>query len=179
MVFLLIVNMKAGEIDPADSIMDTDGLNKAYSADNKVYVEGDTLFIAGTTSFGDLVDDGTIPLGMTNRTKRYEQASKALSKSPQVKRVVGHSLGGSVALTIAQKHDLVSRTYGAPVVSLRGGERYRAMGDPISALDFGATTSVVMGYPHGYQNIANKNHKPSSDVGKHSFDKNGVVNMYQ
>ena len=39
--------MKAGEIDPADSIMDTDGLNKAYASDNKVYVEGDTLFIAG------------------------------------------------------------------------------------------------------------------------------------
>jgi len=171
--------MKSGEIDPADSIIDTDGLNKAYSSDNTVYVEGDTLFIAGTTSFGDVIDDGTIPLGMTNRTKRYEQASKALSKRPQVKRVFGHSLGGSVALTIAQQHNLVSRTYGAPVVSLRGGERYRAMGDPISALDFGATTSIVMGYPHGYQNIANKTHKPSSDVGKNSFDKNGVVNMYR
>ena len=116
---------------------------------------------------------------MTNRTTRYEQASMALGKSPQVKRVVGHSLGGSVALTVAQQHNLISRTYGAPVVSLRGGERYRAMGDPISALDFGAHTSIVMGYPHGYQNIANKSYKPSSDVGKNSFDKNGVVNMYR
>ena len=119
--------MKSGEIDPADSIEDSEGLNKAYASDHKVYVEGDTLFNAGTSSFGDVIDDGSIPLGMTNRTKRYAQASKAFSKSPQVKRVVGHSLGGRVALTIAQQHNLVSITYGAPVMSLRGGERYRAM----------------------------------------------------
>ena len=132
--------MKSGEVDPADSIEDSEGLNKAYASDRKVYVEGDTLFIAGTSSFGDVIDDGSIPLGRASRTKRYEQASRALSEGPQVKKVVVHSLGGSVALTIAQQHNLVSRTYGAPVVSLRGGERYRAMGDPISALDFGAHT---------------------------------------
>ena len=171
--------MKSGEIDPADSIEDSEGLNKAYASEHKVYVEGDTLFIAGTSSFGDVIDDGSIPLGMTNRTTRYEQAPQALSKSPQPKRVVGHSLGGSVALTIAQQHNLVSRTYGAPVASLRGGERYRAMGDPSSALDFGAHTSIITGNPHSYKEIAKKTYKPSSDVGKDSFDKNGVVNMYR
>jgi hypothetical protein len=171
--------MKSGEIDPAPSIEDREGLDKAYTSEHNVYVEGDTLFVSGTSSLGDVVDDASIPLGMTNRTKRYQEASQALSRNPQVKRVVGHSLGGSVALTIAQKHNLEGRTYSAPVVGLKGGERYRAMGDPISALDLGAHTSIIIGNPHSYQQIAKKFHKPSADVGKNSFDKNGVVNMYR
>ena len=104
--------MKSGEVDPADSIVDSEGLNKAYASDHKVYVEGDTLFIAGTSSLGDVIDDGSIPLGMTNRTTRYEQASKTLSKSPQVKRVVGHSLGGVLLLPLHSNTTLFAEPMG-------------------------------------------------------------------
>ena len=88
------------------AIIDSDGLDKAYASENKIYIEGDTMFVAGTASLGDAVDDVSIPLGRTDRTKRYEQASMALAKSPQVTRVVGHSLGGAVSLQIAQQHGL-------------------------------------------------------------------------
>ncbi len=169
--------MKAGEIDPSESIIDSDGLDKAYASENKIYIEGDTMFVAGTASFGDAVDDVSIPFGRTNRTKRYAQASTALAKSPQVTRVVGHSLGGAVTLQIAQQHNLVSRTYGAPVMSFSGGDRYRGKFDPVSMFDYGAKTSLVIGNPHGYGGIANKTYKPPSNVGKNSYDKNGVVNM--
>jgi pimeloyl-ACP methyl ester carboxylesterase len=171
--------MKAGEIDPSESIVDSDGLDKAYASENKIYIEGDTMFVAGTASFGDAVDDVNIPFGRTDRTKRYEQASMALAKNPQIRRVVGHSLGGAVSLQIAQQHGLVSRTYGAPVMSFSGGDRYRGKFDPVSMFDYGAKTKVVIGNPHGYSELADKTYKPPSDVGKNSFDKNGVVNMYR
>ena len=135
------------------------------------------MFIAGTASFGDAVDDVSIPLGMTNRTKRYEQASMALAKSPKIKRIVAHSLGGAVALQIAQQHNLVSRTYGAPVMSFSGGGRYKGKFDPVSMFDYGAKTSLVIGNPHSYSGLANKTYKPPSNVGTKSYDKNGVVNM--
>ncbi len=155
------------------------GLDKAYASENNMYVEGDTLFVSGTSSLGDAVDDLSIPLGLTNRSKRFAEANAALSKNPQVKRVVGHSLGGAVALTIAQQYKLESRTYGAPVMGFSGGDRYRSAGDPIAALDFGAHTSFPQGLnPHSCQTLAKKTHLPTN-VGKNSFDKNGVVNMYR
>jgi hypothetical protein len=86
--------MTSAEIDPADSIEDRVGLDKAYASEHNIYVEGDTLFVSGTQTGGDLVDDLTIPLGMTNRTKRYSEANAAMSKNPQIKRVVEHSLVG-------------------------------------------------------------------------------------
>ena len=55
--------MKSGEIDPAQPIENRIGLDKAYASEHNVYVEGDTLFVSGTSSLGDAVDDLSIPLG--------------------------------------------------------------------------------------------------------------------
>ncbi len=171
--------MKSAEIDPAQSIEDRVGLDKAYASEHNVYAEGDTLYVSGTSSVGDVVDDIGIPFGLTNRTKMYAEANAVMNKNPQIKTIVGHSLGGSVALTIAQQYQLESRTYGAPVMSIRGGERYRNVGDPVSALDYGAHTSYTLGInPHSYQNVATKTHL-AKHVGANSFDKNGIVNMYR
>ena len=62
--------------------------------------------------------------------------------------MVGHSLGGSVALELmhqskkgalpSQASTLESTTYGAPVVSVTGGNRFRNYGDPVSMFDRGA-----------------------------------------
>ena len=54
--------------------------------------------------------------GDSHKKYRMQMAQKALAANPQTTRVVGHSLGGSVALQ-AQKDNpkLASRTYGAPV----------------------------------------------------------------
>ncbi len=159
--------MKAGDIDPSESIVDSVGLDKAYASENKIYIAGVRCY------------DVSIPLGRTHRTNRYDQASMALAKSPQMTRVVGHSLGGAVTLQIGQQHNLVTRTCGAPVISMSGGDRYRGKFGPTSMFDFGAKTSLVIGNQHGYGEIAKKTYKPSSDVGKNSFDKNGAVNMYR
>ena len=41
------------------------GLDRAYARDGGIYVDGATEYIAGTKSFGDAVDDLSIPLRMT------------------------------------------------------------------------------------------------------------------
>ena len=83
------------------------------------------------------------------KTARYKTADATLTNNPQVKRLVGHSLGGSVTLALRKnkpdKYDVV--TYGAPVIGgldpFRKGkvERYKHIGkagesDPIASLDF-------------------------------------------
>ena len=81
---------------------DRQGLERAYADQHSTYVAGDTLYIAGTKfqGFQNVWDDLKIPFGMTNRSQRYEDASRVLKAMPQIKRVVGHSLGGAVALEL-------------------------------------------------------------------------------
>jgi hypothetical protein len=159
--------MSSAELDPATEIEDRVGLDKAYADEHKVYMEGDSLFVAGTSSLGDAVNDLALPFGLTRGTQRYSDASRALNSNPKIRRVVGHSLGGAVSLELGKERpDLKTRTYGAPVVSMTEGERYRSAGDPVSAFDWGAkTTAPTSLNPHSYQDLANKVHKPGPDVG--------------
>ena len=68
--------------------------------------------------------DNVVPFGSfgdSTTTSRDKAAEKALAYNPKADRVVGDGLGGSVALEL-QKHipELRVRTYGAPVVDLKG-----------------------------------------------------------
>ena len=49
------------------------GVQKAYTSDNKVHVDGDAMLIAGTMNKQDLIDDFTkIPFyGDVRQSKRY------------------------------------------------------------------------------------------------------------
>ncbi len=138
-------------------VEDKAGLDEAYQTQEGVTTKGDTLYIAGTKSFGDVLDDVAIPLGMTNTTARHRDASRVLNANPQLTRVVGHSLGGAVALQLQkEKPGLQTTTHGAPVVSTNGSsERFREAGDPVAALDFGAVTAAPSSWnPHSYSNMA-------------------------
>jgi hypothetical protein len=135
------------------------GLDKAYSLDSGAYIDGDTLFVAGTKSLRDVWDDLKIPFYATSWSERYQNADRTLDASPQVKRVIGHSLGGAVALELQGRHpdrNLETTTYGAPVFSFSGsGERHRHWLDPVAALDWGAHTTLQEGLnPHSYQALA-------------------------
>ena len=142
--------------DEQQPIDDATGLDRAYEADDSVYVHGDTEYVAGTKTLSDWATDPLIALGMTSSTKRFGEAKGVLAKNPQVCHIVGHSLSGSVALELAKDNkQLDARTYGAPVLSASGGERYKELGDPFSILDFGAKTSLPGGFnPHDYGRIA-------------------------
>ena len=70
-------------------------------------------------------------------------------ENPQVKRTIGHSLGGSVALELEKNHKNItsSRTQSAPVFDIAGSEsnnadRYRNWLDPVSMFDRSAIKSV-------------------------------------
>ncbi len=94
------------------------GLKEAYAPDNGVYTAGDTLYVAGTKSLRDAWDDLRSPLGQTRHMQRYEDASKTLKALPQIRRVVGHSLGGAVTLELQRANpNLKTVTYGAPAIS--------------------------------------------------------------
>ena len=54
------------------------GLNEAYSSDARVVQHGENLYIAGTSSFRDLIDDALIPLHLVRNSQRYQQALEAL-----------------------------------------------------------------------------------------------------
>ena len=134
------------------------GLNKAYINHNKIHVDNDTLYIAGTSDLKDVYDDVTkIPFyGSVMDSTRYNQAKTVLDSNPHIKNLVGHSLGGSVALEL-QKHNqkMTSTTYGAPILQIgtKQGNRYRFPFDPISYLDNGAITVNKFSInPHSYSN---------------------------
>ena len=132
---------------------DAQGLKRAYEEPDSVFQNGDTLYIAGThpTNIVDWYQDVTlIPTKRVRFSNRFRQAEEAMNKG--IKRVVGHSLGGSVALELQQNDpDLESVTYGAPVWSSKHGKRYRHWLDPVSMFDSGASSSSSPGWnPHSY-----------------------------
>ena len=78
------------------------GLNNAYNNANKVHVQGDTLFVAGTSNLKDAYDDvSKIPFyGDIKNSTRYNQAKNALDSNPNINKIIGHSLGGSIGLQL-------------------------------------------------------------------------------
>ena len=141
-------------------ITDKAGLNKAYGRASKLYTHGDTLYIAGTSSFQDVWDDLKTPFNQTDKSMRYRKAVTALKVNPDIMNVVGHSLGGSVALELQKNfpdRKFKSNTYGAPVLSATAADnRFRNYFDPVSILDCGAANSVNVGLnPHTYSNFEN------------------------
>lgn len=130
-------------------------LSRAYDDVNHHYYDDktETLYISGTNPFDykDIQADINIPFGTLSTTDRYKQMEQ-LIQLYNPKHLVGHSLGGSEVLEYQKYNPQISvRTYGAPVMSITPGERYRHNWDPISMLDWGAQSSSSSGWnPHSY-----------------------------
>ena len=144
---------------------DENGLNLAYANPQGTYYDPATRteYVKGSTTATDWWDDvSKIPFGDTARSERYGQAMDAYkdltTSGKPVERIVGHSLGGAVALemqkNLAKKgHNVDTRTFGAPVLDPRfyeKSERYRHPMDPVSIFDRGATWGKFKPYSHSY-----------------------------
>ena len=159
------------------TITDAEGLQRAYEQGD-AYQYGDTLYVAGSHTARDWLDDFTkIPVwkplfGGSGGIHRLQMAQKA-AEATKPKTVVGHSLGGAVALQMQKDvPSLQTRTYGAPVFDPLGrspGDRYRSRFDPVSVLDRGATSTLdapalnVSGF-HSYDATAGRNVAMGTDA---------------
>ena len=156
---------KAATLSPFDK--DEKGLQRAYADGATAYdPETGNLYIAGSHTARDFFDDVTkIPLYDTWRSERYGQAAKAyndlVAAGKPVKSLVGHSLGGSVALDLGGRVGVPTRTYGAPVLDLvprtarrSKPDRWRHPLDPVSLFDRGAAYGPVKFNSHSYTGFA-------------------------
>ena len=132
------------------TITDAEGLRRAYEQGD-AYTHGTTLYIAGSHTARDWMDDVTrIPfwkplLGGSKAIHRYQMAQQA-ARETKPETVAGHSLGGAAALEMQKEQPgLKTKTYGAPVfdpLSRSPGDRYRSRLDPVSVMDRGATSTL-------------------------------------
>ena len=151
---------------------DEKALNHAYAnPKGTAYVAATkTMYLKGSSTATDWLDDfRTIPFGDPAPSERYGQAMDAYNdltgSNKPVERVVGHSLGGSVALELQkdlakQGRAVGSRTFGAPVLDAKpfdryynNAERYRHPTDIVSLLDRGAKWGKYKPYAHSYAGI--------------------------
>ena len=114
---------------------DEEGLKRAYNSPNRYYHHRNKLFVAGTKDFPqDHIEDMTLPwentLNLTKRGRDVEAYYR--NHMTEIDTIIGHSLGGSVALSLEEKyrHDKIGipgvgikqvKTFGAPVVAANIG----------------------------------------------------------
>ena len=156
-----------------EKLEDRQGLKNAYDSPSGLYKTGKTLFISGTTGKDgsitrDIIDDLIhLPTRSAERTEKYKDAIKMLEQSPEITRLVGHSLGSAVANTLDQNfpNRFETTTYATPAVKpKRKGKQdprhrdFRNPNDPVSALDGYAITSNFDDtnplVAHGFANFA-------------------------
>ena len=115
-------------IKEIQDISDEEGLKRAYEAKDGLYQHYNKLFIAGTKDFPqDHIDDLKLPFDDTlNKTKRGRDADAYYRSHHEIDTVIGHSLGGAVALSLEKQYKkqdgnpygiVQSKTFGAPTVS--------------------------------------------------------------
>ena len=139
-----------------EKVEDRRGLYNAYDSPSGLYKTGHTLYISGTGGKDgsinrDIMDDLLLlPTRNAHHTEKYHDAMKELKKSPEINRIVGHSLGSAVVNKIneEQGNKYVSATYATPTIKWkRKGKQnpkrldYRNPTDIVSFLDGYAVTS--------------------------------------
>ena len=102
-------------------------MNRAYETRDGLYQHYNKLFIAGTKDPIDMVDDLKLPFDDTlNSTTRGKTADKYYRAHHETDTVIGHTLGGAVALPLEKQFKkegnnpygiVQSKTFGSPTVS--------------------------------------------------------------
>ena len=176
-----------------ENIEDRRGLWNAYSSPSGLYKTGKTLYISGTGGKDgslqrDIMDDLLLlPTRNAHHTEKYRDAMDELKKSPEITRLVGHSLSSAVINKIneEQPKKFATTTYVTPTIKWkRKGKQdprrldFRNPTDVISILDGYAETSDLKEInplmSHSYINFENQgrfNIHPSTRI-SNGFDPN-------
>ena len=141
-----------------EKIEDRWGLRNAYYSPSGIYKTGKTLYISGTGGKDgsinqDIMDDLLlVPTRNVHQSEKYKDAMKAINESPEVSRLVGHSLASAVINKINQEQPnrFATTTYATPTIKgKRKGKQdprrldYRNKNDIVSALDGYAVTQDI------------------------------------
>ena len=180
-----------------EKLEDRAGLKNAYDSPSGLYKTGKTLYISGTTGKDgsitrDILDDLIhLPSRRAEHTEKYKDAIKMLEQSPEITRIIGHSLGSAVVNTLDQNfpNRFETTTYATPAVKpkrKRGQKQdprhrdYRNPNDPVSILDgyaltsdFNETNPIVA---HGFANFAGNGLiriRPSTSI-SNGFNPNNI-----
>ena len=124
-----------------------------------------------------------------NTTHRGRTADAYYRSHHEIDTVIGHSLGGAVALSLEKQYKkegdnpygvIQSKTFGSPTVSgdFSGPNpnRIRWAGDPISALDFNSTAAMPSfkqrfnNSAHSYTGLFIKDAVPVHDTMRHNLN---------
>eukprot|EP00438_Fugacium_kawagutii_P036448 Skav213609 [mRNA] locus=scaffold1971:127708:131034:+ [translate_table: standard] len=139
-----------------EAIEDRRGLWNAYSSPSGMYKTGKTLYISGTGGKNgsitrDIMDDLLLlPTRNAHRTEKYHDAMKEIHESPEITRLVLHSLASAVVNKIneEQPNRFHTTTYATPTIKKkRHGKQdprridLRNPTDVVSILDGYAITS--------------------------------------
>ena len=155
-----------------EKIEDRWGLRNAYWSPSGLYKTGKTLYISGTggkdgSITRDIMDDLlSLPTRNAHNTEKYRDVMKELEKSPEISRLVSHSLGSAVVNKIneEQPKKFATTTYATPTIKgKRKGKQdprrldHRNPSDVVSALDGYAITSDLKDWnplsSHSYKNF--------------------------
>eukprot|EP00438_Fugacium_kawagutii_P013146 Skav233650 [mRNA] locus=scaffold2779:835808:838988:+ [translate_table: standard] len=138
-----------------EAIEDRRGLWNAYSSPSGMYKHGKTLYISGTggkdgSLTRDIMDDLLlVPTRNVHHSEKYKDTMKEINESPEVSRLVSHSLASAVVNKINQEmpNRFQTTTYATPTIKKkRHGKQdprrldYRNPTDVVSILDGYAET---------------------------------------
>ena len=123
----MVDNKQQKSVKQLQDITDEEGLKRAYESRDGLYQHYNILLLAGTKDPIDMVDDLKLPFDdILNNTTRGTTADKYYRSHHEIDTVIGHSLGGAVALSLEKQYKqegnnpygiVQSETFGAPTVS--------------------------------------------------------------
>ena len=152
---------------PRDELSDSEGLNRAYKQPDKLYINNNKLYIAGTSNLRDVYDDLKIPFKLTRFSQRYQDAEKVLRNNKDIDTLIAHSLGSSVSLELNKNYNdkFKTRNYSSPVFDLF---KNNSVND--KNLRFKTNNDIISMFDKNAINIS----KPSiNPLSLHSYDNYG------
>ena len=103
----IVDNKQQKFVKKLQEITDEEGLKRAYGTKDGLYQHYNKLFIAGTQGFPtDHIDGLRLPFDDTpNNTTRGRTADNYYRSHHEIDTVIGHSLGGAVALPLEKQYN--------------------------------------------------------------------------